>query len=41
MQNSEQTRIEIDRSTENYGRIVVGPLEGGYGTTLGLSLIHI
>lgn len=38
MHNSEQTRIEIDRTTENYARIVVGPLEGGYGTTLGNAL---
>jgi len=36
--SSEQTRIDVDRSTENYARIVIGPLEGGYGTTLGNAL---
>ena len=38
MHSAEQTRIDIDRSTENYARIVIGPLEGGYGTTLGNAL---
>ena len=36
-------RIECQESPDaiSYGKFVVEPLERGYGTTLGLSLIHI
>ena len=37
-------RIEFDveqMQTERYGKFVASPLERGYGTTIGLSLIHI
>lgn len=37
----DQTRIEIDRATERYARIRIGPLEGGYGTTLGNALRRV
>lgn len=37
----EQTRIEVDRATERYARILISPLEGGYGTTLGNSLRRV
>ena len=39
----EKPKIEIvEISDDNkYGKFVVEPLERGYGTTLGLSLIHI
>ena len=39
----EKPNIEIVEISEDkkYGRFVVEPLERGYGTTLGLSLIHI
>ena len=39
----EKPRIEcIEKPGDNsYGKCVVEPLERGYGTTLGLSLIHI
>ena len=41
--------ISVAESSENYGRFVIGPLDPGYGVTLGnplrrvlyLSLIHI
>ena len=34
-------KIESTAMSAEYGRFVIGPLERGYGTTLGLSLIHI
>ena len=39
----EKPNIEIAEISEDrkYGKFVVEPLERGYGTTLGLSLIHI
>lgn len=36
--STEQPQISVDRATENYARMVIGPLEGGYGTTLGNAL---
>ena len=39
----QKPKIEIATISDDkkYGRFVVEPLERGYGTTLGLSLIHI
>lgn len=37
----EQSRIEIERATERYARIIISPLEGGYGTTLGNALRRV
>jgi DNA-directed RNA polymerase subunit alpha len=37
----EQTRIEVMRDTERYARIVITPLDGGYGTTLGNALRRV
>lgn len=37
----DQTRIEVERATEQYARIKIGPLEGGYGTTLGNALRRV
>lgn len=40
-QNLEQTRIEVERATEQYAKINISPLEGGYGTTLGNALRRV
>ncbi|HOA90488.1 MAG TPA: DNA-directed RNA polymerase subunit alpha [Bacillota bacterium] len=37
----EKPKIEIQEKTSTYGKFVVEPLEGGYGTTLGNSLRRI
>jgi DNA-directed RNA polymerase subunit alpha len=37
----DQGRIEVLRSTERYARVRVGPLEGGYGTTIGNALRRV
>ena len=39
----EKPRIETAdmKSDGTYGKFIVEPLERGFGTTLGLSLIHI
>lgn len=31
-------KVEVDVNTQQYGRYVIGPLEGGYGVTLGNSM---
>ncbi len=31
-------KVEVDVNTQQYGRYVIGPLEGGYGDTLGNSM---
>ncbi len=40
-QTLDRTRIEVERATEQYAKIVIGPLEGGYGTTLGNALRRV
>jgi DNA-directed RNA polymerase subunit alpha len=40
-QSLEQTRIEVERATEQYAKINISPLEGGYGTTLGNALRRV
>ena len=37
----EQTRIEVERTTERYAKITISPLDGGYGTTLGNALRRV
>ena len=37
----EQATVEVERPTERYARIRIGPLEGGYGTTLGNALRRV
>jgi DNA-directed RNA polymerase subunit alpha len=37
----EGRRIEVVRATERYAKIVIGPLEVGYGTTLGNALRRV
>ncbi len=37
----EQTRIEVERTTERYAKILISPLEGGSGTTLGNALRRV
>lgn len=37
----EPARIEVVRSSERYARVRIGPLEGGYGTTLGNALRRV
>ncbi|GAB4567217.1 MAG: DNA-directed RNA polymerase subunit alpha [Anaerolineae bacterium] len=34
-------KIESEASSQNYGRFVIGPLEGGYGITLGNALRRV
>lgn len=34
-------KVEVDVTTEQYGRYLIGPLEGGYGVTLGNSLRRV
>ncbi len=34
-------KVEVDVNTEQYGRYVIGPLESGYGVTLGNSLRRV
>lgn len=34
-------KVEVDVNTEQYGRYIIGPLEGGYGITLGNSLRRV
>ncbi|MBN1259403.1 MAG: DNA-directed RNA polymerase subunit alpha [Anaerolineae bacterium] len=34
-------KVEVDVNTQKYGRYVIGPLEGGYGVTLGNSLRRV
>lgn len=34
-------KVEVDVTTEQYGRYIIGPLEGGYGVTLGNSLRRV
>ncbi|MDR2458128.1 MAG: DNA-directed RNA polymerase subunit alpha, partial [Clostridiales Family XIII bacterium] len=33
--------VEIDEKDKNYGKIIIGPLERGYATTLGNSLRRV
>ena len=33
--------VRWEEHTDRYGRLMMAPLERGYATTLGLSLIHI
>lgn len=37
----EQARVEVARSTERFAEITIGPLHGGYGTTLGNALRRV
>lgn len=37
----EQARVEVARSTERFAEITIGPLQGGYGTTLGNALRRV
>jgi len=37
----QQTTIQIDRATERYARLIISPLEGGYGTTIGSALRRV
>ena len=37
----EQATVEVERPTKRYARIRIGPLEGGYGTTLGNALRRV
>lgn len=37
----DQTRVELQRSTDRYAQITVSPLLGGYGTTLGNALRRV
>jgi len=34
-------KVEVDVNTEQYGRYIIGPLESGYGVTLGNSLRRV
>lgn len=34
-------KVEVDVTTAKYGRYVIGPMEGGYGVTLGTSLRRV
>ena len=34
-------KIEADANTQNYGRFIIGPMEGGYGITMGNALRRI
>ncbi|MEA3310316.1 MAG: DNA-directed RNA polymerase subunit alpha [Chloroflexota bacterium] len=34
-------KIEVDVTTAKYGRYIIGPMEGGYGVTLGTSLRRV
>ena len=34
-------KIERDASSRNYGRFIIGPLESGYGITLGNALRRV
>ena len=34
-------KIEVEASSQNYGHFVVGPLESGYGITLGNALRRV
>ncbi len=34
-------KVEVDVNTQQYGRYAIGPLEGGYGVTLGNSLRRV
>ncbi|MGC9398961.1 MAG: DNA-directed RNA polymerase subunit alpha [Anaerolineae bacterium] len=34
-------KVEVDVTTKQYGRYIIGPLEGGYGVTLGNSLRRV
>jgi DNA-directed RNA polymerase subunit alpha len=40
-EETEQTRIEIERATERYAQFRISPLPGGYGTTLGNALRRV
>lgn len=37
----EQARVEVTRSTERFAEIKIGPLNGGYGTTIGNALRRV
>jgi len=37
----EHARVEVARSTERFAEITIGPLHGGYGTTLGNALRRV
>ena len=41
LSNMVTPRIEREAESRNYGEYTISPLERGYGSTLGLSLIHI
>lgn len=34
-------KIEVETSTQNYGHYVIGPMERGYGTTMGIALRRV
>ncbi len=34
-------KVEVDVNTQQYGRYIIGPLEGGYGVTLGNSMRRV
>ncbi|MBC7234978.1 MAG: DNA-directed RNA polymerase subunit alpha [Chloroflexi bacterium] len=34
-------RIEVEASTQNYGRYAIGPMARGYGTTIGIALRRV
>ncbi|MFO7917430.1 MAG: DNA-directed RNA polymerase subunit alpha [Anaerolineae bacterium] len=34
-------KIEVEASTHNYGHYVIGPMERGYGTTLGIAMRRV
>lgn len=34
-------KVEVDVNTQQYGRYIIGPMEGGYGVTLGNSLRRV
>lgn len=39
--SSDQAQIQIGKATERYAEILISPLEGGYGTTLGNALRRV
>lgn len=41
MLNMVHPKIEVEASSRNYGRFVIGPLESGYGITLGNALRRV
>ena len=41
MLNMVLPKIEVEASSQNYGHFVIGPLESGYGITLGNALRRV